>query len=87
MPRQASSNTASTAQLGFEQKLWRAADKRRNNIDAAEEEQTRIIERLAENDALRLGLQNHLAKLRLQKQGLMQNLLSARVSVKTDKPD
>jgi type I restriction enzyme M protein len=36
MPRQASSNTASTAQFGFKQKLWLAADKLRNNMDAAE---------------------------------------------------
>lgn len=36
MPRQASSKTSTTAQLGFEQKLWLAADKLRNNMDAAE---------------------------------------------------
>ncbi len=36
MPRKASSKTESTANLGFEQKLWLAADKLRNNMDAAE---------------------------------------------------
>jgi type I restriction enzyme M protein len=29
----------STANLGFEQKLWLAADKLRNNMDAAENKQ------------------------------------------------
>jgi len=36
MARKASSKTESTANLGFEQKLWLAADKLRNNMDAAE---------------------------------------------------
>ena len=36
MPRKASSKTDSTAHLGFEAKLWLAADKLRNNMDAAE---------------------------------------------------
>lgn len=45
-------------------------------------EQTRIIERLTSNDALLLNSQTHLAKLRQQKQGLMQDLLTGRVPVK-----
>ena len=45
------------------------------------DEQTRIIERLAANDALLINSQNHLAKLRQQKQGLMQDLLTGRVRV------
>ncbi len=37
MPRTRSSkSTNSSAQLGFEAKLWLAADKLRNNMDAAE---------------------------------------------------
>lgn len=37
MPRKASLKSAdSTANLGFEAKLWLAADKLRNNMDAAE---------------------------------------------------
>jgi type I restriction enzyme M protein len=36
MARNKSSKTESTANLGFEQKLWLAADKLRNNMDAAE---------------------------------------------------
>jgi type I restriction enzyme M protein len=36
MARKAASKTESTANLGFEQKLWLAADKLRNNMDAAE---------------------------------------------------
>ena len=36
MARKSSSNTDSTANLGFEQKLWLTADKLRNNMDAAE---------------------------------------------------
>ncbi len=37
MPRQARpSASASTANIGFEAKLWLAADKLRNNMDAAE---------------------------------------------------
>lgn len=36
MARKASSKTDSTANLGFEAKLWLAADKLRNNMDAAE---------------------------------------------------
>lgn len=38
MARKATSKTESTANLGFEQKLWLAADKLRNNMDAAEPE-------------------------------------------------
>src|SRR5450432_3708877 len=36
MPRARSSSSNSTANLGFEAKLWLAADKLRNNMDAAE---------------------------------------------------
>ena len=36
MARTASKNAASTANIGFEEKLWQAADKLRNNMDAAE---------------------------------------------------
>lgn len=36
MARKASSRSESAANLGFEQKLWSAADKLRNNMDAAE---------------------------------------------------
>lgn len=36
MARKASSNHDSSAHLGFEQKLWLAADKLRNNMVAAE---------------------------------------------------
>lgn len=36
MARTASKNAASTANVGFEEKLWQAADKLRNNMDAAE---------------------------------------------------
>ena len=36
MARKASSRSESAANLGFEQKLWLAADKLRNNMDAAE---------------------------------------------------
>ena len=37
MPRQAkTSKKDSSAHLGFDAKLWLAADKRRNNMDAAE---------------------------------------------------
>jgi type I restriction enzyme S subunit len=45
------------------------------------DEQTRIIERLTSNDAFLLNSQTHLAKLRQQKQGLMQDLLTGRVPV------
>lgn len=36
MARKATSKNDSSANLGFEQKLWSAADKLRNNMDAAE---------------------------------------------------
>ena len=36
MPRKSSKNGNSAANLGFEAKLWLAADKLRNNMDAAE---------------------------------------------------
>src|SRR5450432_2471225 len=36
MPRARSSSSNSTANLGFEAKLWLAADKLRSNMDAAE---------------------------------------------------
>ena len=36
MPRQAKKTNGSTANVGFEEKLWQAADKLRNNMDAAE---------------------------------------------------
>lgn len=36
LPRSSPSSTASTANIGFEAKLWQAADKLRNNMDAAE---------------------------------------------------
>jgi type I restriction enzyme M protein len=41
MPRaRSSSKTNSTANLGFEVKLWLAADKLRSNMDAAEHKHT-----------------------------------------------
>lgn len=40
MARKATTKTESTANLGFEQKLWLAADKLRNNMDAAEPERS-----------------------------------------------
>jgi type I restriction enzyme M protein len=36
MAKKATKTDASTANLGFEAKLWLAADKLRNNMDAAE---------------------------------------------------
>src|SRR5687768_9553676 len=36
MPRQSRKTTDTTANLGFEAKLWAAADALRNNMDAAE---------------------------------------------------
>jgi type I restriction enzyme S subunit len=50
------------------------------------DEQTRIIARLTSNEALLLNSQTHLAKLRQQKQGLMQDLLTGRVRVKAPEP-
>ena len=38
MPRKSSKDGNSAATIGFEAKLWRAADKLRNNMDAAEYE-------------------------------------------------
>lgn len=46
------------------------------------EEQTRIVERLGSNETLLTNSNLHLAKLRQQKQGLMQDLLTGRVRVK-----
>lgn len=36
MAKAATKNSDSTANIGFEAKLWLAADKLRNNMDAAE---------------------------------------------------